>query len=115
MIRTVTEVAHEGDVEVLANDLCESIVARIANVHGNFRQDEIVSRWRSALAARDQRLLVSTLRITCSSGTFMRAIAHDLGHALDSSAIALAIERLRVGPYDRSIARDVRSARTPPV
>jgi len=112
LTRTVSELLAENDALVEPATLCESIAERIARVRGDFRQGAIVARWRSVLASHTEPLLVTTLRITCSSGTFMRAIAHDLGHALGSAAIALAIERLRVGPYERSAGRAIGHARS---
>ena len=40
---------------------------------------------------------VLTLRIVCSKGTYIRAIARDLGEALDSGAHLTALRRTRVG------------------
>lgn len=112
LTRTVSELVPEHDVLIEPASLCESIAERIACVRGDFRQEAIVSRWRSVLASHTGPLMVTTLRITCSSGTFMRAIAHDLGLALDSAALALSIERLRVGPYERSAAHAIGHARS---
>ncbi|RNC80119.1 MAG: tRNA pseudouridine(55) synthase TruB [Balneola sp.] len=39
------------------------------------------------------------LRITCSKGTYIRSIAHDLGLALDSRAYLSALERTGIGMY----------------
>ncbi len=39
------------------------------------------------------------LKITCSKGTYIRSIAHDLGLALDSRAYLSALERTAIGLY----------------
>ena len=39
-------------------------------------------------------------RLTCSSGTYVRSIAHDLGKQLECGAHLAALRRLRVGPLD---------------
>lgn len=39
-----------------------------------------------------------TLRIVCSKGTYIRALARDLGRALDSGAHLIALRRTAVGP-----------------
>ncbi|MFC3999418.1 tRNA pseudouridine(55) synthase TruB [Nocardiopsis sediminis] len=44
-------------------------------------------------------------RITCSSGTYIRALARDLGAALGVGGHLTALRRTRVGPYDISQAR----------
>lgn len=40
-----------------------------------------------------------TLRIVCSKGTYIRAVARDIGLALGSGAYLLALRRTRVGDY----------------
>ena len=37
--------------------------------------------------------------ISCSKGTYIRSLAHDLGQALDSGGYLTALRRTRVGPY----------------
>ncbi|MUL42092.1 tRNA pseudouridine(55) synthase TruB [Streptomonospora sp. PA3] len=44
-------------------------------------------------------------RVTCSSGTYIRALARDLGAALGVGGHLTALRRTRVGPYDLSQAR----------
>jgi len=39
------------------------------------------------------------LRILCSKGTYMRALARDIGKALDSGAYLKTLERTRIGNY----------------
>jgi tRNA pseudouridine55 synthase len=43
--------------------------------------------------------------VTCSSGTYIRALARDLGAALGVGGHLTALRRTRVGPYDLSAAR----------
>lgn len=43
--------------------------------------------------------------ITCSSGTYIRSLARDLGAALGVGGHLTALRRTRVGPYDLSLAR----------
>ena len=45
----------------------------------------------------DCRLPVVKIRIICSKGTYIRALARDIGQALDSGAHLIALERTRVG------------------
>jgi tRNA pseudouridine55 synthase len=40
-----------------------------------------------------------TLRVVCSKGTYIRALARDIGKALDSGAHLTALRRTRVGNY----------------
>jgi tRNA pseudouridine55 synthase len=43
--------------------------------------------------------------VTCSSGTYIRAIARDLGAALGTGGHLTALRRTRVGPYEIGLAR----------
>ncbi len=43
-----------------------------------------------------------TIRVVCSKGTYIRALARDIGEALGSGAYLTALRRTRVGEYDLS-------------
>jgi len=45
----------------------------------------------------DYQLPVIKIRVVCSKGTYIRALARDIGQALDSGAYLIALERTRVG------------------
>ena len=38
-----------------------------------------------------------TIRVVCSKGTYIRALARDIGEALDSGAHLIALQRTQVG------------------
>ncbi len=59
----------------------------------------------SALHVLDRRGAVLDLRCTVSSGTYVRALARDLGAALGVGAHLTALRRTRVGPFGLSDAR----------
>jgi tRNA pseudouridine55 synthase len=42
----------------------------------------------------------ATIRVRCSRGTYLRALARDLGGRLGSHAHLIALRRLRLGPFD---------------
>jgi tRNA pseudouridine55 synthase len=52
-------------------------------------------------------LLDLTATITCSSGTYIRALARDLGTALGVGGHLTVLRRTRVGPYDLPMARTI--------
>lgn len=51
-----------------------------------------------------------TLRIVCSKGTYIRALARDIGEALGSGAHLAALRRTRVGAYPISACLDIEEA-----
>jgi tRNA pseudouridine55 synthase len=58
-----------------------------------------VSRFDVTAARRDGDLLDADVAVTCSSGTYIRALARDLGAALGVGGHLTALRRTRVGPY----------------
>jgi len=60
----------------------------------------------AAEAIRPQGDLIDVdVRVRCSSGTYIRALARDLGTALGVGGHLTALRRTRVGPYDIGQAR----------
>ncbi|MFB6320392.1 tRNA pseudouridine(55) synthase TruB [Saccharicrinis sp. FJH54] len=55
----------------------------------------------------DFNLPVLTLRIVCSKGTYIRALARDIGIELKSGGHLIALQRTRVGDYSLSDALSV--------
>ncbi|UFS60091.1 tRNA pseudouridine(55) synthase TruB [Subtercola endophyticus] len=47
------------------------------------------------------------VRVTCSSGTYIRAIARDLGEALDVGGHLTALRRTRIGPFGLDRAHEL--------
>jgi tRNA pseudouridine55 synthase len=83
---------------VSATFIKENIIKSINLVHGDFRQDEIVAKWLELL--KQFEISVTTfpiikLRVACSSGTYMRSLAHTIGERFGVGAIAWSIHRTR--------------------
>ncbi len=66
------------------------------------------------LAAADWASPDLRLLIVCSSGTYVRAIARDLGRSLGSAAHLAALRRLAVGALDAAEARGIEALRSGP-
>jgi tRNA pseudouridine55 synthase len=56
---------------------------------------------------RTPRLVDVDVHVVCSSGTYVRALARDLGAALGVGGHLTALRRTRVGPYDLAMARSL--------
>lgn len=56
---------------------------------------------------REGDLIDVDASVTCSSGTYIRALARDLGAALGCGGHLTYLRRTRVGPYDLSMARTI--------
>ncbi|KNE69683.1 hypothetical protein AMAG_20016 [Allomyces macrogynus ATCC 38327] len=44
------------------------------------------------------------LQMTCTKGTYVRSIVHDLAHAMDSAAHVVQLRRIRQGDWDEATA-----------
>ena len=88
-----SETISGGEIEA-------SVAESLTDLLGDFRQDEIRACWHAHMHGRRDTLYdVATLEIECSSGTYMRSIAHELGAALGVPALAFRIVRIEVGMY----------------
>ncbi len=58
----------------------------------------------------DASAMLLTLRVVCSKGTYIRALARDIGEALGSGAHLAALRRTRVGDYPIERCLDVDDA-----
>ena len=75
------------------------IQKRIALVKGDFRQEEILEKWKLFLKGRENAFQTLKLRISAGSGTYMRILAKEIGDKLGMPAMAIGIKRLSVGEW----------------
>ena len=84
--------------KINSQKLLQNIEGRIALVNGYFRQSEIIKIWRKTLK-NPSSYFVADFRARVSSGTYTRAIANDLGIRIGTPALALKINRTKVGNF----------------
>ena len=65
----------------------------------DFRRHEVIDSWNTWYKAHAQPLQVVDILCTASAGTYMRTLADELGKSLGVGALALEINRTRVGKY----------------
>lgn len=61
------------------------------------RSGRLVTVYRLELLSQTE--LIWKLRVTCSSGTYIRSLAHDIGQDLGCGAIVKSLRRIRSGPF----------------
>ena len=87
---------------ISAKKLLEVIERRIKKVEGHFRQKEIIKLWRKHLVKDPSaRLVLANFKIKCSSGTYVRGIAHSLGEKMGAPALAFSIKRTTIGKFGK--------------
>jgi len=80
--------------------LLENIVSKIEKVPDTFRTQQIIPNWREVLGARGEEIFtIAKIKIACSTGTYMRTIAHDLGKVLGTFGCTYSIKRIQSGEY----------------
>jgi tRNA pseudouridine55 synthase len=90
--------------------LHHEIRQNISLVKGDFRQDLIMQKWNEFFINTESLYFTTaTFSITCSSGTYVRSLAHELGSGLGYGAIAIDIERTAVGNYSLADCMDLTS------
>lgn len=72
------------------------IIKNIAKVEGDFRQERIIHRWQEVLRDVNHSFKLASCYIHCSSGTYIRRLAHEVGKLLEHPALAFSINRTTV-------------------
>ena len=86
------------EIELLSCHIEPTTQASIANEAINIKK--MTPERLEALMAQPVDAVPSiTIRVVCSKGTYIRALARDIGEALGSGAYLTALQRTRVGDY----------------
>ena len=100
-----------GVDEISGRKLLETIEQKINLTQGDFRQKEILNQWQKMLPLPSDRCFAGTfenrkkyqiakIKIACSSGTYIRSIAYQLGKKLKTGAVLLSLTRTKVGNFE---------------
>ncbi len=84
---------------VSSKQLLARAESRIKKVRGDFRQEKILKQWRKLFKNSKYRFQLVQFTIRCSSGTYVRSLAEELGKRLGTPALLYGLERMRVGRY----------------
>jgi len=85
--------------KITGKKLLKIILNKINLVKGDFRQEEIKLRWRLLLEESEEKFKVVKLFVRSSSGTYIRALARDIGKDFNGG-ILLSLKRTKVGKYE---------------
>ncbi|MEQ1499944.1 MAG: hypothetical protein ABL917_01060 [Parcubacteria group bacterium] len=81
-------------------DLLKEIEYKISLVSGDFRQEEILERWKKVLNDSEERdFVLDKISATVSSGFYIRQFVCDLAKSFDTHALTFHIKRTKVGDY----------------
>ena len=88
-----------GSTLLPTRSLLNHIFRIIPEVQGNFRQDEILQIWRNTSPRFPAQLPHFSFTMTCTSGTYVRQIVHEIGEKLRVPTVTSSIKRVRIGDY----------------
>ncbi len=93
-----------GQSQISKIDLEKFVKDSIALVKGDFRQEEILESWEEAFrlcerSEATQAFNIISLKVSCTSGTYMRSLANSIGEKVGVPALALRIKRTKVGEF----------------
>jgi len=91
--------------QIGSGKLLKEIVQKIEKVNGDFRQKETLVKWNELLKGKEEKYLVVDVTIGCSSGTYIRAIANEVGEKLGGGGLLLNLIRTRVGKFGLASSR----------
>ncbi len=90
-----------GKKEVSRDELLDTIKSKIDLVRGNFRQDTIKNRWDHVLRSnKSTEFEIYELEMSCSSGTYVRALIRDMSYKIGIPMCAFSIIRTAIGDFD---------------
>lgn len=84
--------------EVSGSEILEKVELALKSVKGDFRYDEIRAGWNEVLKDKSEANFgVIKIECECSSGTYMRVLAEEIGEKMRVPALAYSIKRVKVG------------------
>lgn len=96
----ISSLKQQAQSSISSKELLARIKLVLPLIKGHFRQDKILTSWDILLTNNSDALFsLLTFSATCSSGTYVRAIARQMGDILGTGALAFSIKRTRIGDF----------------
>jgi len=97
---TVHDITIDAVTIISKDELRNHIMGKLGKITGDFRQTEITQGWEKYFSFINKtNYVVARISIHCSSGTYVRMLADQLGKALGTCALALDIKRTKIGDF----------------
>ncbi len=89
-----------GERIVSKEEFEKEVVAGITSVIGDFRQEEILERWKNYFTdTASSKIKILKGKLSCGSGFYVRQLVADMGKDLGVGAVTTNIVRTRVGTF----------------
>lgn len=89
----------DGSQQLTVRQLLAQQGREISQVDGDFRQQQILHDWQTALTSVTQEFLVTSHSVTTSPRTYIRQLVLDIATELQTPACAWSITRTQNGPF----------------
>lgn len=81
-------------------DLLKDIENKVGLVQGDFRQKEILEKWREVLKeSNKEEFVIDKVKVVVSSGFYIRQFIHDIAESFGTEAVTFHIKRTKIGKY----------------
>lgn len=89
-----------GSRALAGQRIAVDVIENIKKINGDFRQVETMEKWHDfGKNFSLTRFILIKLKVSCSSGTYMRSLADRVGKDMNMPALAYSIKRTRVNGY----------------
>ncbi len=100
---SINKLYYINGIQLLSYAKCN-----IENVSGAFRQAEILVGWKNFLNKhKTTSFPLVNISVSCTSGTYIRSLANELGKSLRSNGLAYKIKRVKIGDFILSDATNI--------
>ncbi len=97
---TIFKITVNEVITMSKQAVADHIYGKISKISGDFRQDEIKDDWdRYFSFINKENYVVARISLHCSSGTYVRMLADQLGKKLGTCALAMDIRRTKIGGF----------------
>lgn len=87
---------------ITSKDLLDYVTQRVTLVEGDFRQSEILIKWKDLLLNLEKDWITIDIETKVGSGTYIRTIANEIGEYFKCGGIALDINRISIDDIDNN-------------
>jgi tRNA pseudouridine(55) synthase len=97
----IMNIKHLSRRFISGDDLLKEIIHRIGLVNGDFRQEQIINRWKKVLSMKSDKLFtIDKIEVEASGGFYVRQFVTDMAQKLKTVATTFHIKRNKVGEYN---------------
>lgn len=87
--------------EVSRETILDDVVGRVKKIEGDFRQDEIVKRWKNLMGSAQALFQIAKVYVEISKGLYVRSLSQDIAKKLGTVGFVYKLARISNGKYSK--------------